>query len=132
MSEVKVLVGGATTAEVLRLEEPLSFWGGVDPVTGDIIEKRHPQYGESVSGRIVSMPRGRGSSSASSILAEALRLGQGPAGLVLESGDAILVAGALVARELYDVQCPIVVSGVVMQTGETWSIEDAKISRVSS
>ena len=127
MSDVRVLVGGSATGEVLRLDEPLSFWGGVDPETGDIIEQRHPQFGESVSGRLISMPAGRGSSSASSVLAEVLRRGCGPIGIVLEAGDGILVAGALVARELYDVQCPIVVGDVIMRTGETWSLSGTHI-----
>ena len=127
MSEVKVLVDGSAVAEVLRLDEPLSFWGGVDPHTGDVIEKRHPQFGESVAGKLVSMPAGRGSSSASSVLAEVLRRGCGPVGIVLEEGDGILVAGALVAQELYDVQCPIVVSNVPMRTGETWSLNGTQI-----
>lgn len=125
-----MLVDGNATAEVLRLDEPLSFWGGVDPHTGDVIEKRHPQFGESVAGKLVSMPAGRGSSSASSILAEVLRRGCGPVGIVLQAVDGILVAGSLVARELYDVQCPVVVGDVPMRTGETWSLSDAQIVKV--
>ena len=130
MSEVRVLVDGNATAEVLRLDEPLSFWGGVDPESGDIIEQRHPQFGESVAGKLIAMPAGRGSSSASSVLAEVLRRGCGPVGIVLEAGDGILVVGALVARELYDVQCPIVVGDVTMRTGETWSLDGARIVKV--
>lgn len=131
MTEVRVLVDGKATGEVLRLEEPLSFWGGIDPATGNVIEERHPQFGESVAGKILSMPSGRGSSSASSILAEALRRGHGPVGIVLESGDGILVAGALAARELYDIQCPIVVGDVAMQTGETWSLAGTRTVKLS-
>jgi predicted aconitase with swiveling domain len=130
VNEVRVLVDGTATAEVLRLDEPLSFWGGVDPHTGDIIEKRHPQFGGSVAGKLVSMPAGRGSSSASSILAETLRLGVGPVGIVLEASDGILVAGALAARELYDAQCPVVVADVPMRTGETWSLMGARLVKV--
>lgn len=130
MTRTRVLVDGSATAEVLRLDEPLSFWGGVDAHTGRVIERRHPQFGESVAGRILSMPSGRGSSSASSILAEALRCGRGPAGIVLEAGDGILVAGALAARELYAVACPIVVSDVRLRTGEIWSINGAEVTKV--
>ena len=132
MNEVRVLVGGNATAEVLRLDEPLSFWGGVDPENGRVVERRHPQFGESVAGKIVSMPTGRGSSSASSILAEVLRRGCGPVGIVLETGDGILVAGALAARELYDIQCPVVIADVPMRTGETWSLVGTRISKLSA
>lgn len=130
MNEIRVLVDGTAAAEVLRLDEPLSFWGGVDPESGEIIERRHPQFGQSVAGKIVSMPTGRGSSSASSILAEVLRRGCGPVGIVLEAGDGILVTGALAARELYDIQCPVVVGNVAMRTGETWSLNGSKVTKV--
>lgn len=131
MSGPIFLVPGSAEGPILRLDEPLSFWGGVDPTTGRIIEARHPQYGEVVSHRILAMPHGRGSSSSSSILAETLRRGCGPAGIVLQSRDAILVAGALVAGELYKVQCPIVVSSEIGQTGETWSLSSDGIVKMS-
>lgn len=127
---VRVLVDGDVTAVALRLEEPLSFWGGIDPTTGLIVEQRHPQHGETIAGRLVAMPHGRGSSSSSAILAEALRLGRGPAGIVLETGDSILVTGALVGRELYGATCPIVVSEIEIRTGETWAISNGHLTRI--
>ena len=104
----RVLVAGAGTGSVLRLEEPLSFWGGVDPVTGRIIDRRHPRCGESVAGRVLVMPYGRGSSSSSSVLLEGVRLGTAPAAVVLRELDGILALGAAVARELYEQSPPVV------------------------
>jgi predicted aconitase with swiveling domain len=104
---MRPLVPGRARGEVIRLDQGLSFWGGYDPETGTIIDRSHPQRGESLAGKIVVMPHGRGSSSASSVLAEALRLGTGPAAIVLGEPDQILVIGSLVARLLYGVQCPI-------------------------
>src|SRR6185437_7030114 len=72
------LVPGAASGPVLRLDEPLSFWGGLDAATGTIVDRLHPQRGKNVAGRILMMPAGRGSSSGSATLAEALRLGKGP------------------------------------------------------
>ena len=105
----QVLVAGAGAGPVLRLEEPLSFWGGVDPVTGRIIDQRHPRCGESVAGRVLVMPYGRGSSSSSSVLLEGVRLGTAPAAIVLRELDGILALGAAVARELYAKSPPVVV-----------------------
>ncbi len=102
-----VLVPGRAEGPVLALAEPLSFWGGVDPATGRIIEARHPDHGRSVAGHILAMPAVRGSSSSSSILAELLRVGLGPLAILLGEPDEILVVGAVVARELYDVHCPV-------------------------
>ena len=107
---VRVLHGGEAEGEVLALTAPLSFWGGIDAATGDVIDRRHPQFGESVRGRVLVLPHGKGSSSASSVLAECLRLGTGPAAIVLDESDEILLAGAVVAAELYGSVCPIVVA----------------------
>jgi hypothetical protein len=103
-----VLVGGRGSGPVFALAEPLSFWGGVDAATGVIIEPRHPDVGRSVAGQILAMPAVRGSSSSSSILAELLRLGVGPAAILLGERDEILVVGALAASELYGSTCPVV------------------------
>jgi predicted aconitase with swiveling domain len=98
------------TGTALVLDEPLSLWGGMDPATGTIIEPRHPQRGESLTGRVVVMPSARGSSSSASVLAEAVRLGTAPAAFVLGEGDLILAVGAAVAEELYGVEVPVVVA----------------------
>lgn len=58
------------------------------------------------------MPAGRGSSSSSSVLAEAIRRGTAPAAIVLATPDPILAVGALVAESLYGGRCPIVVCGI--------------------
>ena len=93
----------------LVLDAPLSLWGGLEPTTGDIIDQRHPQCGRNVTGRVLVMPVGKGSSSASSILLEAARLGTAPAAIVLAEPDAILALGAAVAREMYGAGPPVVV-----------------------
>jgi len=105
----RVLVPGEGAGRVLRLDEPLSFWGGVDPATGRIIDRRHGRCGESVSGRVLVMPWGRGSGSSSSVLLEGVRLGTAPAAIVLREVDGILALGAAVARELYERTPPIIV-----------------------
>jgi len=85
---------------VLRLGAPLSFWGGVHPQTGVVIDPRHPNHNQGVFGRILAVPATVGSSSSSAIMLELLRNGVAPAALLLTSVDAILVLGVVVAREL--------------------------------
>ncbi len=104
----RCLHAGTAVGRVLVLGEPLSLWGGADAATGVITDERHPQCGELLAGRVVVMPGSRGSSSSASVLAEQLRLGVGPAALVLLRADPILVIGALVAAELYDLGIPVV------------------------
>lgn len=126
-----VLVAGQGAGEALVLPEPLSLWGGLDPKTGEIIDRRHPNSGDNVAGRVLVLPMGRGSSSASSILLEAVRLGTAPAAIILAETDAILALGTAVAREMYDRAPPVVVvqSDVYQQlhTGQTITINEAGI-----
>jgi predicted aconitase with swiveling domain len=124
MREAHCYVPGTAEAEALVLAEPLSFWGGIDAATGRVIDRFHPDLGACISGRILVMPGGRGSSSASSILAEGLRLGTAPAAIVLAEPDPILTVGALVAQELYGLSCPIVVCPIDgIATGDSLRID---------
>jgi len=110
MPEARTLVAGTAEGRALVLDEPLSFWGGIDPANGDIVDARHPQHGANVAGRILVMPSGRGSSSSSSVLAEAIRAGTAPAAIVMSEADPILALGAIVARELFGTTIPVIVT----------------------
>ncbi len=101
LEAVRVLVPGEGEGSLLVLDEPLSLWGGYDPESGEIQDRRHPQSGVCGAGRVWCMPHGRGSSSASSILLESVRLGTAPSAILLAEEDGILALGAAVARELY-------------------------------
>jgi predicted aconitase with swiveling domain len=102
------LVPGRAQGPTFVLHEPLSFWGGLDAVTGRIIDRWHPQAGEVISGHALVMEAGRGSSSGSSVLAEALRRGTGPCAILLLTRDAIVTVGAMISAELYGTACPVV------------------------
>ena len=94
------------------LAAPLSFWGGIDVETGNIIDHSHPDRGRNVTGKVLIMPGGRGSSSASAVLAETIRRGTAPSAIVLSVPDPILTVGAIVAQSLYGLHCPIVVCSI--------------------
>ena len=108
----KVLTGktshpGVAEGEVLVLTEPISFWGGVNH-HGEIIDVHHAQHKAKMTNKILVMPSGRGSSSATAVLAELIRTGDGPLGIVMLQCDTILVIGALVSAEIYGISMPIV------------------------
>jgi predicted aconitase with swiveling domain len=97
----EILVPGAAgQGRALVLTAPISFWGGVDPKSGRIADVRHPQCGETISGRVLFLPDTIGSSSASAVLMELVHSGHAPAALVLHEPDAILLLGLIVAREM--------------------------------
>jgi len=129
MGERPVVVAGAVSGLALVLDEPLSLWGGLDPATGTIIDQHHPQTGQSVTGKVLVLPSGRGSSGGSSVLAESVRAGVGPAAVILAVPDPILVVGGVVLAELYpDQAIPIVVADpsafADLRTGATVSIDE--------
>lgn len=105
-------LAGETDGLALVFSQPLSFWGGIDAETGDIIDHSHPGLGQNVAGKILIMPSGRGSSSSSSVLAEAIRRGTAPAGILLQRPDPILAVGAIVAEFLYAIHMPLVVCDI--------------------
>ncbi|HET7521125.1 MAG TPA: DUF126 domain-containing protein [Candidatus Limnocylindria bacterium] len=107
--QASVLHGGTADGEALVLVEPLSLWGGLDPETGRLVDAHHPQRGVGLAGRVLLMPAGRGSSSSSSVLAEAVRAGTAPAAILLGEPDLILAIGAEVASALYARDLPVLV-----------------------
>jgi predicted aconitase with swiveling domain len=129
----RVLVGGHGSGPALVLDEPLSFWGGLDAESGRLIEERHPQAGATVAGKVLVMPAGRGSSSSSSVLAEALRRGTGPLAIVLAEPDEIIVLGALIPNLLDGSEFPVVTLGAddyaSIRTGDFVTVaEDGKVA----
>jgi predicted aconitase with swiveling domain len=106
--EGRFLVEGLAEGKVVASDEPISLWGGLDPATGEIIDRRHPLSGQIVSGRILSIPFGRGSCSASGVLLEAIHHDTAPAAIVVSRVDPILGLGAILGDELLGRQVPVV------------------------
>jgi predicted aconitase with swiveling domain len=104
----EVLIAGRGAGTVLRIDHPISFWGGVDPRTARVSDPRHPRHGERLAGRVVAIRSLRGSSSSSAVLLELIHAGIAPAAILLRETDAILALGALVAREMGYGELPMV------------------------
>ncbi len=115
MSAVKIegrsLVHGRGQGPLLYADLGLSLWGGVDPFSGEVIDRHHPLSGQSLAGRVLAIPSGRGSCTGSSVMLELLLNGPAPAALVLAEPDEILSLGALVAEHVFDVQLPVLCIG---------------------
>ena len=91
----------------LVLTEPLSFWGGLDPATGTIVDVHHPQHGESIKARTVVLEGTRGSTSSTSTLVETIRRGNGPAAMVLARPDLTIMTALQLAQDLYGIHVPL-------------------------
>ena len=102
-----VLNPGQCNAAALVLDEPLSFWGGFDPVHGTIVDHHHPQRGECIAGKVLVIPGSRGSAGTPAAIAEAIRRGTGPAAVLLATADVNIAIGAMVAGQLYGHDIPV-------------------------
>ena len=96
----EVMFPGTAEGPLLNLSAPLSFWGGIDPASGEIILGSHTERGRNVSGTVLALADPIGSSSSSYVLLELIHKGCGPAAILLGEPDAILIVGCLVAREI--------------------------------
>lgn len=93
---------GVFSHEILFSNVGLSLWGGIDPVSGIVIDQTHPLYGKDVKDTILCLPSGRGSCTASQVLLELILNDRAPAGIVLRDVDGLISVGALVAQEFFD------------------------------
>lgn len=99
-TDIEVLFDGEAKGEVLKLGGPICFWGGLDPATGVIADRHHPEHGQCVIGKILTLPAIVGSSSSSQILMETLYRKTAPAAIILGEAEAIIAMAVLVGREM--------------------------------
>ncbi|HEP7963411.1 TPA: aconitase X [Pseudomonas aeruginosa] len=107
----RTLVAGSASGELLYAPTGLSFWGGVDPRSAEVIDRHHPLSGRHLHGRLLAIPGGRGSCTGSSVLLELILGGRAPAAILLREPDEILALGAIVAEELFGRSLPIACLG---------------------
>ena len=93
--------------KVFKCCEGLSFWGGVDPHTGRIIDIHHPNHGSFISKKFLLMPTSRGSCSGSGVLLQLAQSELAPAALIFHETEEILTLGAIVADQLFDKQVAV-------------------------
>jgi predicted aconitase len=98
----QLIVPARAKGKVLLCEEGLSFWGGVNPDTGLIVDAHHPQCGEALAGLVVMMPTSRGSCTGSGVLLGLALAGKAPAALIFREAEDILTLGAMIAARMFD------------------------------
>ncbi|CAG8945900.1 unnamed protein product [Penicillium salamii] len=101
-------VPGAVSARLLAANLELSFWGGVDPKTGEVIDRFHPLSGRLLRDTILAIPGGRGSCGGSVVMMELILNGLGPKALLFERREEIITLGVMVAEVLFDKSAPVV------------------------
>ena len=104
----KAVITGEASGAALVSDKPLSFWGGFDAATGEIIDRRHPLSGHNAAGRILALPSARGSSTGSQVLLEAIRIGTAPSALITAESDFFFALACVIADELYGRALPLI------------------------
>jgi predicted aconitase with swiveling domain len=104
----KIIIPGEARGVALVGNEPLSFWGGYDWKTGEIIDRRHVLSGAIAKDKILAIPYTRGSSTTTAVLLEAIRAKTAPAALITTDTDLFLALACVVADELYASPLPLV------------------------
>ncbi len=101
------LVEGIASGPLLVSDMPLSFWGGYNQFTGEVIDRRHPLSGKIATGCVLAIPASKGSSTTTAVLLEAVRRGTAPTALITNQVDTFLVLASIVADELYQKSIPV-------------------------
>ena len=122
----RVVVAGTAAGEALVTHDALSFWGGYDFRTGDIIDRHHPLFGARAAGRILAVPFSKGSSTTTAVLLEAVRAGTAPAAILTTGVDSFFALASIVADVMYGRSFPVVAlepaDFASLRTGERLSI----------
>lgn len=99
--QAQSVLSGACGGHAVWTDTPLSFWGGVDPESGRVVDRHHPLYGVSITGRVLIVPATRGSSTSSGVLLEMIRRKTAPVGIVTKQLDPVLALAGIIGDKLY-------------------------------
>ena len=129
----RVIVAGEAEGEALVTHDALSFWGGYDFHTGEIIDKHHPLAGVRAGGRVLAVPFSKGSSTTTAVLLEAVRAGTAPAAILTTGTDAFFALASIVADVMYGKSFPVVSlepeDFASLRSGEQLHIEPSGVIR---
>ena len=120
----RLIKAGSARGTALVTSEPIGFLGGVDPDTGIIIEQRHPLEGQSVSGRVLVFPTGKGSTVGSYTMYRLAKNGVAPAAIVNAQSEAIVAVGAIIS----DIPMVDLVDIAQIHTGDTVTVHDGVVT----
>lgn len=101
------ILSGTASGPIIAAGEALSFWGGVDPASGRVIDVHHPLHGVTITGGILMMPSSRGSCTGSGVLLDLALTGRAPAALIFSEAEDVLTLGALIAAEMFGKSLPV-------------------------
>jgi len=115
---------GIAEADALVTTQPISFYGGVDPNTSEIIEKGHELQGKLVKGKMLVFPNGKGSTVGSYTLYRMKKGGNAPAGIVNKECETVVAVGAIIS----EIPCVDKVDISKIKTGDMVRLENGVVT----
>ena len=94
----RAIAKGVAEGEAMVSADAISFFGGVDPKTGVVIDKGHPLEGKCIKGKVLVFPRGKGSTVGSYVLLQLVKNNCAPAAIINEEAEPIIVVGAIISH----------------------------------
>ncbi len=120
----RTIYRGMGEGEALTTTQPISFYGGVDPNTGVVIEKGHELQGQSVKGKILVFPTGKGSTVGSYTLYRMKKNGTAPAGIVNRECETVVAVGAIIS----EIPCVDQIDIAKIRTGDRLRVENGIVT----
>lgn len=93
----RIINEGNVEGEALVTKDPISFYGGVDPATGEITDKDNELNGVSIKGKILVFPYGKGSTVGPYTIYQLAKLGSGPLGMINSECETIVAVGCIIS-----------------------------------
>ena len=100
--------GGICEVEAIVALEPFGFWQGIDPASGEVINRRHPLLGDNLAGKAFVFTFGRGSTGNPGVFLEAVRNGVAPAAMINVRAEPMITLCSILAEQFYGLQIPVV------------------------
>jgi predicted aconitase with swiveling domain len=120
----RIIKSGRAEGVALVSSQPIGFLGGVDPETGVVVESGHPLERQSVAGRVLVFPTGKGSTVGSYTLYRMARRGTAPAAIINAESEAIVAVGAIIG----DIPMVDQVDITRIKTGARVQVEGARVT----
>lgn len=98
MIKCRTIFRGKATGKALVSNTSLSFFGGVDPNTGLIIDRNHPLFNKSIKDKVLIFTTGKGSTVGSYILLQLAKNKKAPVAIVCKEAEPIVAVGAIIAE----------------------------------
>ena len=120
----RIISKGVTEGEALTTAMPISFYGGVDPETSEIIEKGHELRGKQIKGKVLVFPNGKGSTVGSYTIYRLKKGGVAPAGIINRDCETVVAVGTIIS----EIPCVDEIDISEIETGDTVRIENGVVT----